>query len=86
MTTVHFHRRLWIGLFLLLLIPLIAMFVSNQVRWTLFDFVFATVMLSILGLVFEFIWAKLQGAKRWLAIGLSLVSFVIVWGFLATTT
>ncbi len=44
----------------LLLIPLVAMQFTNEVNWTLSDFVVAAVLLLGTGLIFEFVMRKIK--------------------------
>ena len=69
---------------LLLLLPLIGMFVSNEVNWSFFDFI----VMGILILSFSFgIKQVLKTTKntkyRILIIGLILILFLLIWAELA---
>lgn len=69
---------------LLLLLPLIGMFVSNEVNWSFFDFI----IMGILILSFSFgIKQVLKTTKnikyRILIIGLILILFLLIWAELA---
>ncbi len=68
----------------LLLIPLAAMQFTNEVNWTLSDFLLAAVLFLITGLAFEFGIRKIK--KSGLRIFLSavlLAALVIIWAELA---
>jgi len=69
---------------LLLLLPLLGMFVSNEVNWSFFDFI----VMGILILSFSFgIKQVLKTTKntkyRILIIGLILILFLLIWAELA---
>ena len=71
----------------LLLIPLVAMAVSNAVEWSVFDFVIMAVLLFFLGLgldllmLVRFYIAAVR--LRWFLFLLLLLLFLMVWGELA---
>ncbi len=73
--------RLAIGTILLLLIPLLAMQFTDEVRWGLFDFIFMGILLFGSGLAYEFIVTR-QGstvayrAATFIAVGTALA---LVW-------
>lgn len=69
---------------LFLLIPLIAMQFTNEVDWTMFDFVVAGVLLYGTGFTSEFVLRKVRNKKYRLGIcaGL-LVALFIIWAELA---
>ena len=63
-----------------LLIPLIAMQFTTEVRWTTFDFIVAGVLLLGTGLLIEIVLRKTdRGALRILAILAVLAIFVLIW-------
>jgi hypothetical protein len=64
----------------LLLIPLIAMQYTDEVKWSLFDFVVAGILLAGVGFTFEFIMRKIKVTKFRIAacFGLLLV-FLLIW-------
>jgi nitrate reductase NapE component len=67
-----------------LLVPLIAMQFSNEVNWTVFDFIVAGILLVGTGLTCELIMRKSK--KRLVKYSLCflfLVSFVLIWAELA---
>ena len=69
---------------ILLLIPLIAMLFSDQVKWTLFDFIVAGILLLGGSLTLEFILRKVKTTKHRIVlyVALFLVLF-FVWAELA---
>lgn len=65
---------------LLLLIPLIAMQFTNEVNWTLFDFVAAGVLLLGTGLLCELVIRKVTNIKYRIAIcAVLLAALLLVW-------
>jgi len=69
---------------LLLLIPLIAMQFTNEVNWTLADFIAAAVLLSGTGLMCELTLRKIKKTKYRIAICLAiLVTLFLIWAELA---
>lgn len=65
---------------LLLLIPLIAMQFTNEVNWTLFDFVAAGVLLLGTGLLCELVIRKVTNIKYRIAICAALLAaLLLVW-------
>ena len=69
---------------ILLLIPLIAMLFSDQVKWTLFDFIVAGILLLGVGLTIEFILRKVKTTKLRIALCVALfLGFFLVWAELA---
>lgn len=69
---------------ILLLIPFVAMQFTNEVNWSLSDFIIAGFLLLGTGLLGEFIWRKVSNRKYRLAllVGL-LVALFLVWAELA---
>jgi hypothetical protein len=69
---------------IILFIPLIAMQFTDEVKWSLFDFVIAGILLIGTGLICEFTWRKIKKIKYRIAIILAiLVVFLIIWAELA---
>lgn len=63
-----------------LLIPLIAMQFTQEVQWTFFDFVFATVLIGGTQLAYAFVSRKMKNSSYKLAAGLALMGmFALVW-------
>lgn len=68
----------------LLLIPLAAMQFSTEVRWSLFDFVIAAILLYGTGLTIELILRKVKQTKFRIIISLCVLAIlVLVWAELA---
>jgi ABC-type Mn2+/Zn2+ transport system permease subunit len=69
---------------LLLLIPLIAMQFTDEVNWTLFDFVVAGGLLLGTGLICELVMRKVKKMEHRIVIcGVLLVALLIIWAELA---
>ena len=69
---------------LLLLVPLIAMQFTNQVKWTLSDFVAMGVLLLGTGLMCELVMRKIKKIKYRIAIVVAiLVALLLIWAELA---
>ena len=65
---------------LLLLIPFIAMQFTNEVNWTVFDFMVAGVLLLGTGLLCELVIRKVKNIKYRLAIcGVILIALLFIW-------
>ncbi len=65
---------------LLLLIPLIAMQLTDEVNWSFFDFVIMGVMLSITGLAIGIIIKKIKYSKyRNIFITIIIIIFILIW-------
>jgi predicted membrane channel-forming protein YqfA (hemolysin III family) len=64
----------------ILLLPFIGMQFSDEVNWTLSDFVFAGVMIFGTGLFYKFITRKSQDMLYRVAIGFALLTgFILIW-------
>ncbi len=65
---------------LLLLVPLVAMQFTNEVAWSLADFVVAGVLLLSTGLAIEFVMRKIPKTKdRIIICGVILLAFALIW-------
>ena len=65
---------------LLLLIPLIAMQFTNEVNWSLFDFIIMGAMLTIAGLLIGITLTKFKVSKnRILLIAIIIAIFFLIW-------
>lgn len=78
------HNQRLIGIViivaLLLLIPLVAMQFTNEVNWTLSDFVVMGVLLLGTGLLCELVMRKVNNIKYRVAIcGVILAALVLIW-------
>ena len=70
---------------LILTIPLVAMQYTNEVNWTIGDFIFAGVLLFGSGAFYEFVSRNMQNPRRKLFVGLVVIFFVLlVWAGAAT--
>lgn len=84
--TMHAYRSI-VGIVLataaVLMVPLVAMLLSGDVVWSLFDFVaFGTLLLGV-GLAFHVITSRVDRAYR-VAVGLALIAlFLLIWVELA---
>jgi hypothetical protein len=68
----------------ILLIPLVAMQFTDEVNWTLADFLVAGTLLLATGFAFEFISRKLTATKQRAILAIALgLALVIVWTDLA---
>jgi len=69
---------------IILLIPLIAMQFTNEINWSVFDFVVAGMLLLGTGLMFEFVIRKVKIIKYRIAICLAILTiFLLIWAELA---
>jgi hypothetical protein len=69
---------------ILILIPLIAMQFTNEVNWTLSDFVVAAILLQGTGLMCEFVLKNVAQLKYRIAIcGILIFTLIIMWAELA---
>lgn len=69
---------------LLLLIPLIAMQFTDEVNWTLFDFIIASVLLLGTGLLYELVGRKVKNIWIRIAICVALlIMLLLIWAELA---
>ena len=84
------HRNIlrlagWAAAATLLLIPLVAMQVTDAVAWTLFDFVVAAILIAAAGAVVEVVVRRLDGrAARLTAVAAVTALFALIWAGLAT--
>ena len=68
----------------ILLIPLIAMQLTNEVNWSLFDFIIMGAMLTITGLLGEIIFKKVKKYKHRVAPYVVVaIIFLLIWAELA---
>jgi hypothetical protein len=69
---------------LLLLIPIIAMQFTDEVKWTLFDFLVAAVLLFSTGLTIDFILRKVKRTKCRVVLSVVLLAMLLLlWAELA---
>jgi hypothetical protein len=73
-----------IGTILILLIPLVAMQFSDEVRWELPDFIIIGILLISAGLAYELIVARLRDSGQRIIVGIViLLAVMYVWAELA---
>ncbi len=78
------HIGIVITVALLLLIPLIAMQFTDEVNWTLFDFIVAGFLLLVTGLMCELVIRKVNKIEYRIAICLAiLAALLLIWAELA---
>jgi hypothetical protein len=76
-------KKIFYPLFLLL-IPLIGTVVSDEVNWSLFDFVIMGILLILLGVVINFVTTRSKNLKKQiLYIGFIVLLFLAIWAELA---
>ena len=75
--------RLLLGVSLVLSIPLIAMQLTEQINWTLTEFIVMGVLLSCTGSALWLIQAKARAMTRWSLSLLTLFIFLYIWVELA---
>lgn len=64
----------------LLSIPFVAMFITDEVKWTVFDFVIMGALLSAVGFTIEYILRKIQTNKMRILLTLVVILiFGLVW-------
>jgi len=81
--TTHIVYNAGILLFLLL-IPFVAMFFTDQVVWTLSDFIIAGILLSVTSLFLNITYRKFRSSKyRFFILLFIVIVFILVWGELA---
>ena len=69
---------------LLLLLPLIGMFVSNEVNWSFFDFIIMGILILSFSFGIKQVLKTIKNTKyRILIIGLILILFLLIWAELA---
>lgn len=86
-TSIEPNKRL-IGILLavtaLLLIPFTAMKFTNEVDWSLSDFIIMGILLLSVGLTFEFILRKVKTTKQRIVFAIALfLVFFLIWAELA---
>ena len=83
MKTKTFTRILF-GVVMLLLIPLIAMQFTNEVNWTIMDFVVVGTLLTGTAMLCELVWRKVKTTKyRILICGAIIFTLLLIWAELA---
>ena len=70
--------------FLILLVPFIAMQFTDEVNWTLLDFVIGGILLFGFGLLLDYTLRKLSKFKHKIALSIAIVVvFILIWMELA---
>lgn len=83
MILTHNSVRIVLVTALILLIPLVAMQFTDEVQWTLFDFVVAAVLLLSAGFAYEFLRKKF-GPRYRIMIGVGVLAVLLfIWAQLA---
>jgi len=78
------HIGIVITVALLLLIPLIAMQFTDEVNWTLFDFIVAGFLLLATGLMCELVIRKINKIEHRIVICLAIIAaLLLIWAELA---
>jgi len=79
----NFHRILLITV-VILFIPLIAMQFTDEITWTLIDFIIAGLLLFSAGFSYEFATKKVKKPKHKIAIGIAIALILIfIWAELS---
>lgn len=69
---------------ILLLLPLIGMFVSNEINWSIFDFIIMGILILSMSFGIKQVLKATKNIKyRMLIIGIILIVFLLVWAELA---
>ena len=77
-------QKIILGTFIILLIPFTAMQFTNEVNWSVFDFVIAGILIFAVGLAIELILRKIKTPKlRVASIVAIIIAFLIIWAELA---
>jgi bacteriorhodopsin len=70
--------------FILLLIPLVAMQFTNEIKWDLKDFLVMGAMLFVTGLLIEVVFRRFKNSVfKWLFCGFVILAFLLVWAEMA---
>ena len=81
------NKRLFIiitTIVVLLLIPFVVMQFTDEVSWTILDFVTMGILLTVTGLFCEVVMRKIKTFKgRFIFIGIILIVFFLIWAELA---
>ncbi len=75
--------RLFLGVSLVLSIPLFAMQLTEQVNWTVMDFIVMGALLSFTGSALWLIQSKAKAMTRWSLSLFTLFIFLYIWAELA---
>jgi hypothetical protein len=76
--------RIVVGTAIILAVPLVAMFFTDEVQWTSFDFAMAGALLFAAGLTYEVAASSTRKSRYKIAIGTALAAMlVLIWLHLA---
>jgi len=79
----NMSKRIFYPLFLLL-IPLIGMAISDEINWSVFDFIIMGFLLILLSIGINFVIKPVKNLKnRFLYIGILVLIFMLIWAELA---
>ena len=79
----NMSKRIFYPLFLLL-IPLIGMAISDEINWSVFDFIIMGFLLILLSIGINFVIKRVKNLKnRFLYIGILVLIFILIWAELA---
>tara|TARA_X000001036_G_scaffold115841_1_gene109097 strand:+ start:186 stop:599 length:414 start_codon:yes stop_codon:yes gene_type:complete len=79
----NMSKRIFYPLFLLL-IPLIGMAISDEINWSVFDFIIMGFLLILLSIGINFVIKHVKNLKnRFLYIGILVLIFMLIWAELA---
>ena len=68
----------------MLLIPLIGMAISDEINWSVFDFIIMGFLLILLSIGINFVIKHVKNLKnRFLYIGILVLIFILIWAELA---
>lgn len=76
--------RILAGVAAVLLVPLVAMQMSGEMRWSLGDFIVAAILLGSAGLMYEVLAARLETRRRRIILAaIFVVMVVVIWAEMA---
>jgi dolichyl-phosphate-mannose--protein O-mannosyl transferase len=75
--------RIIVGTGVILLIPLLAMLVTDEVNWDWLDFAVIGTLLIGAGLIYEFVMAKVNNKYRSIVIAVIIAIVFLIWAELA---
>jgi hypothetical protein len=74
----RWHMAIWAAIAVVLLLPLVAMQLTDEVNWTVFDFAAAAILLGGAGVVYELAARRTPSPRRRAVIGAALVAAVLL--------
>jgi len=70
----------WAGVFGLILLPFVAMQITDEVNWTAFDFIWFATLLIVAGVVLELLlWQVRRPLWRWLSVAAVVGAVLLIW-------